>query len=86
MVWRPWFPRVAVAVAVVGMSLLNAPAASSRRRTGSHWLAGLLDGYDAPPIHHAAVLIDGNRISGVGPAAEIEIPPTTPSWTRRGGR
>ena len=34
----------------------------------------LLDGYDAPPLHHAAVLIDGNRIVQVAPAAQIEIP------------
>jgi len=35
----------------------------------------LLDGYDAPPIHHAAVLIEGNRIVQVGRAADITIPP-----------
>lgn len=34
----------------------------------------LLDGYEAPAIHHAAVLIDGDRIVRVGPAAEITIP------------
>ncbi len=34
----------------------------------------LLDGYDAPPLHHAAVLVDGNRIVQVGPAAQVEIP------------
>lgn len=76
--WRPWFPRVAVAVAVVGMSLVlnGAPAATQPAANRLALVGGmLLDGYDAPPIHHAAVLIDGNRISGVGPAAEIEIPP-----------
>ena len=35
----------------------------------------LLDGYDVPPIHHAAVLIEGNRIVQVGRAADITIPP-----------
>jgi imidazolonepropionase-like amidohydrolase len=35
----------------------------------------LLDGYEAGPIHHAAVLIDGDRIVRVGPAAGITIPP-----------
>lgn len=35
----------------------------------------LLDGYEAPPIHHAAVLIDGDRIVRVGPAAAMTIPP-----------
>ena len=34
----------------------------------------LLDGYEAPPIHHAAVLIDGDRIVKVGPAASTPIP------------
>ena len=35
----------------------------------------LLDGYEAPPIHHAAVLIEGDRIVRVGPAASTPIPP-----------
>ena len=35
----------------------------------------LLDGYEAPPIHHAAIVIEGNRIVAVGPASEIDIPP-----------
>ena len=35
----------------------------------------LLDGYDAPPLHHAAVLIEGERIVRVGPAASTPIPP-----------
>ena len=35
----------------------------------------LLDGYDVPPLHHAAVLIEGERIVAVGRAAELEIPP-----------
>ena len=37
----------------------------------------LLDGYDVPPIHHAAILIEGNRIVAVGPRAEVTIPPDT---------
>jgi imidazolonepropionase-like amidohydrolase len=35
----------------------------------------LLDGYEAPAIHHAAILIEGDRIVRVGPAAQITIPP-----------
>ena len=35
----------------------------------------LLDGYEAPPLHHAAVLIEGDRIVRVGPAAS--------QWWRR---
>jgi len=34
----------------------------------------LLDGYDVPPIHHAAVIIEGNRIVSIGPAAQVKIP------------
>ena len=34
----------------------------------------LMDGYDAPPLHHAAVLIEGDRIVQVGPAAQMDIP------------
>ena len=34
----------------------------------------LLDGYDVPPIHHAAILIEGNRIVAAGPKSEIAIP------------
>src|SRR2546423_4246345 len=34
----------------------------------------LLDGYEAPPINHAAVLIEGNKIVKVGPASEVRIP------------
>ena len=35
----------------------------------------LLDGYEVPPLHHAAVLIEGERIVQVGRASEIAIPP-----------
>ena len=35
----------------------------------------LLDGWEAPPVHQAAVLIEGDRIVRVGRAAEIPIPP-----------
>src|ERR1700722_19592239 len=35
----------------------------------------LLDGYEVPPLHHATVLIEGNKIVQVGPASEVKIPP-----------
>lgn len=34
----------------------------------------LLTGYEVPPIHHAAVLIEGNRIVASGAASEVKIP------------
>jgi imidazolonepropionase-like amidohydrolase len=37
----------------------------------------LLDGYETPPLHHATVLIEDNKIVEVGPAAEVKIPPGT---------
>ena len=50
--------------------------ASGQAGSGTMALVGgmLLDGYETPPIHHAAVVIDGNRIVAVGPASEVEIP------------
>jgi imidazolonepropionase-like amidohydrolase len=34
----------------------------------------LLTGYEVPPIHHAAIVIEGNKIVSAGPASEIKIP------------
>jgi len=34
----------------------------------------LVTGYDVPPVHHAAVVIEGDRIVAAGPASEITIP------------
>ncbi len=35
----------------------------------------LLDGYERPPVHHAAILVEGNRIVAAGPASAVVIPP-----------
>jgi imidazolonepropionase-like amidohydrolase len=34
----------------------------------------LLDGYDAPPVHHAVVIIEGDKIVAAGPGDEVRIP------------
>ncbi len=34
----------------------------------------LLTGYEVPPIHHAAVLIEGDKIVQAGPASEVKVP------------
>jgi imidazolonepropionase-like amidohydrolase len=35
----------------------------------------LLTGYEVPPIHHAAVVIEGNKIVAAGPSSDVKIPP-----------
>src|SRR5262245_56134965 len=34
----------------------------------------LLTGYEVPPIHHAAIVVEGSRIVAAGPASEVKIP------------
>src|SRR6266850_387676 len=34
----------------------------------------LITGYEVPPIHHAAVVIEGPRIVAAGPASEVKVP------------
>jgi imidazolonepropionase-like amidohydrolase len=60
--------------AAAAILFLAAAASAAPRRLA---LVGgmLITGLDAPPIHHAAVLIEGNRIAQVGRATEVELPP-----------
>jgi imidazolonepropionase-like amidohydrolase len=63
-----------VAVAsVTAMLSLATPRAQTPRRIA---LVGgmLLTGYEIPPIHHAAVVVEGNKIIAAGPASEVKIP------------
>jgi imidazolonepropionase-like amidohydrolase len=64
---------VLAALAVPSALQSPAPVAGVRKLA----LVGgmLLDGYDAGPLHHAAVLVEGDRIVKVGPAASTPIPP-----------
>ena len=72
-------PGTIVCTLVVALLALATPRAQqpAASKAAKIALVGgmLLDGYEAPPIHHAAVLIEGDRIVRVGPAAEIRIPP-----------
>lgn len=65
------------AAALASHLILAAAFAASAAAQDRLALVGgmLLDGYDVPPLHHAAVLIEGERIVAVGRAAELEIPP-----------
>jgi imidazolonepropionase-like amidohydrolase len=35
----------------------------------------LIDGYEVPPIHHAAIVIEDDKIVEAGPASSVRIPP-----------
>lgn len=61
------------------LTLLFSPGAPSAQQApkGKLALVGgmLITGLDEPPIHHAAVVIEGNRILAAGRASETSVPP-----------
>lgn len=60
-------------------SPLAAPSFQPRDQKPLALVGGmLLTGYDVPPVHHAAVVIEGDRIVAAGPASAIAIPPAQP--------
>ena len=72
---RQWMTTMLTAV-VFGYLTTDMVAQSVSQNQTIALVGGqLLDGYEAPPIHHAAIIIKGNRIVAVGPASEIDIPP-----------
>jgi imidazolonepropionase-like amidohydrolase len=67
------------------MAVLAAMSASAEPNTRLALVGGmLLDGYGGVPVHHAAILLENNRIVAAGPASEITIPPGTPVIDTRG--
>jgi len=58
---------------VIALALAAAPQAQAPKKLA---LVGgmLLTGYEVPPIHHAAVVIEGNKIVAAGPASEVKVP------------
>ena len=54
------------------------PQAAQSRTTQKRHLAlvggMLIDGYEVPPVHHAAILIEDGTIVDAGPASEVRIP------------
>ncbi len=78
----PFIIAVWIATVVAQQPLRQAPRTPSASPSGPQSgkklaLAGgmLITGYEVPPIHHAVVLIEGNKITAAGPASEIRIPP-----------
>ena len=63
----------AIAAAATLAAGSKAPLAQAPKRLA---LVGgmLLTGYEVPPVHHAAILIEGDRIVAAGPASEVKIP------------
>lgn len=60
----------------VGLSLVASSGTLEAQAPKRIALVGgqLLTGYEVPPVHHAAVLIEGTKIVAAGPASEIKIP------------
>jgi imidazolonepropionase-like amidohydrolase len=65
--------RLAAIVALTALAMASQPTAQTPKRLA---LVGgmLLTGYEVPPVHHAAVVIEGNKIVAAGPASEIKVP------------
>ena len=68
--------RLTVPVAVACVTALLTVASPSAQAPKRVALVGgmLLTGYEVPPIHHAAVLIEGDKIIAAGPVSEVKIP------------
>jgi imidazolonepropionase-like amidohydrolase len=70
------YPRLALSGAtVLALVASNAPVPQAQTARRLALVGGmLLDGYEAPPINHAAILIEGNKIVKAGRATEVSIP------------
>jgi imidazolonepropionase-like amidohydrolase len=68
---------IAVAIGLDAPSAQQSPARPAAAGGRKLALVGgmLLTGYEVPPVHRAAVVIEGNRIVAVGPASEVKVPP-----------
>ena len=62
--------RLAVAVGLLVPSVADAQSSSVTALVGGQ----LIDGYGAPPLQNSVVLIEGDRITAVGPLGEVDVP------------
>jgi imidazolonepropionase-like amidohydrolase len=72
-------PRIVAAAGTIAIAsvagFLSAAAPRAQAAKPLALVGGmLLTGYEVPPIHHAAIVIEGNKIVAAGPASEIKIP------------
>ena len=56
------------------LSIFLSPASGKDPPTIALVGGTLLNGHESPPLHHAAVVITGNRIVAVGPRDQVVIP------------
>ncbi|MEI9890853.1 MAG: hypothetical protein WDN45_10010 [Caulobacteraceae bacterium] len=59
---------------VAALALLAPPAFAQQSKTTVLVGGMLINGLSAPPLHNAAVVIQGDKIVEVGPAKEVKIP------------
>src|SRR2546430_5063748 len=67
--------RCAVIIAIAAVTVIAHDGIDAQAPKRLALVGGMLvTGYEVPPIHHAAVLVEGNKIVAAGPAAEVKIP------------
>jgi imidazolonepropionase-like amidohydrolase len=71
-----WAILATAVCAVAALALVTAQAQAPKPAPKRVALVGgmLLDGYEVAPVHHAAVLIEDNKIVQAGPASEVKVP------------
>ena len=69
------FKSIVRRLALVAAVLVCSPAYAQQPKTTV--LAGgmLINGLSVPPLHNAAIVIQGDRVVQVGPATDVKIPP-----------
>ncbi len=66
--------RIVASLAIVLTSAAALLDGQAPKRTLALVGGMLLDGYQVPPVHHAAILIEDDKIVRVGPASEVDHP------------
>src|SRR5207237_1290070 len=71
--------RHAGVLAAAAATVLAFPGAHAQTPKRLALVGGMLiTGYEVPPIHHGAILVEGSTIVAAGPATEVRIPAGTP--------
>jgi imidazolonepropionase-like amidohydrolase len=63
------------AVLIIAALAVEAPRGRAQGRRPLALVGGmLLTGYEVPPIHHATVVVNGNKIVAAGPSSAVRVP------------